>query len=86
MITCDEDLAGQIYVGREELKVKSIGNCAMLEEDAMHLGTEADVSAHVLDISSKKTQLRGLLHTGAVLSVIPIEKLEENGSRQRRLD
>ena len=40
MITCDEDLAGQIYVGREELKVRSIGHCAMLEEDAMHIGTE----------------------------------------------
>ena len=61
MITCDEDLAGQhIYVGREELKVRSIGYCAMLEKDAMHIGTEADVSAHVIDISGKKTQLRGL--------------------------
>ena len=30
MTTCDEDLAGQIYVGREELKVRSIGYCAML--------------------------------------------------------
>ena len=39
----------------------------------MHLVTEADVSAHVLEISGKKTQLRGLLDTGAVLSVIPIE-------------
>ena len=48
MITCDEDLAGHNYVGREELKVRSIGHSAMLEEDAMHLGTEADVSAHVL--------------------------------------
>ena len=51
MITCDEDLTGQIYIGvnlREELKVRSIGHFAMLEEDAMHLGTEADVSAHVL--------------------------------------
>ena len=36
MITCDEDLARQIYVGREELKVRSIWHCAMLEEDAMH--------------------------------------------------
>ena len=35
MITCDEDLAGKIYVDREELKVRSIGHCAMLEEDAM---------------------------------------------------
>ena len=79
MITCDEDLAGQINVGREELKVRSIGHCAMLEEDAMHLGTEADVSAHVLDISGKKTQLRGLLDTRAALSVIPIETLKKTG-------
>ena len=79
MITCDEDLVGQIYVGREELKVRSIGHCAMLEEDAMHIGTEADVSAHVLDISGKKMHLRGLLDTGAVLSVIPIETWEQMG-------
>ena len=44
----------------------------MLEEDAMHIGTEADVSAHALDISGKKTQLRGLIDTRAVLSVITI--------------
>ena len=68
MITCDEDLVGQIYQGKEELKVRSIGHCAMLEEDAMHIGTKADVSAHVLDISGKKTHLRGLLDAGAVLS------------------
>ena len=54
--------------------MRSIGHhCAMLEEDAMHLGTEADVFAHAMDISGKKTQLRGLLDTGVVLSVIPIE-------------
>ena len=51
----------------------------MLEEDAVHLGTEADVSAHVLDISGSKTQLRGLLDTGAVLSVIPIETWRKMG-------
>ena len=79
MITCDEDLIGQIYVGKEELKVRSIGHCAMLEEDAMHIGTEADVTGHVLDISGKKTQLRGLLDRGAVLSVIPIETWERMG-------
>ena len=79
MITCDEDLIGQIYVGKEELKVRSIGHCAMLEEDAMHIGTEADVTGHVLYISGKKTQLRGLLDTGAVLSVIPIETWEKMG-------
>ena len=79
MITCDEDLAGQIYVGREELKVRSIGHCAILEEDAMHIVMEANVSAHVLDISGKKTQLRGLLDTGAVLSVMPNETWERMG-------
>ena len=51
----------------------------MLEEDAMHLGTEADVSAHVLDISGKKAQLRGLFDAGAVLSVIPIEMWRKMG-------
>ena len=79
MITSDEDLAGQIYVGREELKVRSIEHCAILEENAMHIGTEADVSAHVLDINGKRTQLRGLLDTGAVLSVKPIETWEQMG-------
>ena len=33
MITCDENLAGRIYVGREELKVRSIRHCALLEDD-----------------------------------------------------
>ena len=79
MIPCDEDLAGPINLGREELKVRSIGHCAMLEEDAMHIGTKADVSAHVLDISGKKTQLRRLLDTGTVLSVIPIETWKRMG-------
>ena len=67
MITCDEDLAGQIYVARKELKVRSIGHCAMLEEDAMHIGTEADVSGHVLDISGKKTEGRQLQDLEPVL-------------------
>ena len=37
MITCDEDLVGQDYVIRGELKVRLIRHCAMLEEDAIHL-------------------------------------------------
>ena len=86
MITCDEDLVAHIYVGREELKVSSIGHCAMLKEDSMHIGTEADVSAHVLDISGKKTHLRGLLDTGAVLSVIPIETWERIGFKEDLID
>ena len=53
--------------------MRSIGHCTMQEEDAMHLGTEADVSAQVVDISGEKTQLRGLLDTLASLSLIPVE-------------
>ena len=58
MITCDEDLVGPIYVGREELKVRSIGHCRILEEDAMHLVTGADVSAHVCNIRPEDTYRR----------------------------
>ena len=32
MRTSDEDLAGQIYMGRVELKLRSIDICAILEE------------------------------------------------------
>ena len=45
----------------------------------MNIGTEADVSGHVLDISGKKTQLFGLLDTGAVLSVVPIKTWNRMG-------
>ena len=84
MITCDEDLAGQIYVGKEELKVRSIGHCAMLEEDTMHMGTEADVSALVLDINGKNTQLRGLLDTRVTrFDCYTNRDLGANGFRQR---
>ena len=34
---------------------------------------------HAIDINGKKTQLRGLLDTGAVLSVIPIETCRRTG-------
>ena len=72
IITCEKDILGQIYVGREDFRVRSIGHCALLVKDAIHLGTEADVSAHVLDNYGKRTPLKGILDTRAVLSVIPV--------------
>ena len=54
VIRCDEDLVSQTYVGREELKMRLIGHHAMLEEDPMLLGTEADGSAIVLYINGKR--------------------------------
>ena len=59
------------------MKIKdSSGLVKSLKSETDPIGTEADVSAHVLDISGKKTHLRGLLDTGAVLSVIPTETWE----------
>ena len=57
----------------------------MLEEDAMHIVTEADVSAHVLDISGRKTHLRGLRHRSG-LERHTNRNMEEDGLQQRRLD
>ena len=47
-ITTDDDQMGQIYLGEEELKVRRIGHDAMMEQDAVHIGYEADVTAHLL--------------------------------------
>ena len=64
---------GQIYLGEEELKDRRIGHDAMMEQDAVHLGYEADVTAHLLDTNGKKIGVTGLLDTGAVVSVMPIK-------------
>ena len=42
-VTTDDDQMGQIYLGEEELKVRRIGHDAMMEQDAVHIGYEADV-------------------------------------------
>ena len=77
---------GQIYLGEEELKVRRIGHDAMMEQDAVHIGYEADVTAHLLDTNGSKIGVTGLLDTGAVVSVMPIKNLGENGLHAGRLD
>ena len=72
-VTTDSDQIGQIYLGEEELKVLSIGHDAMMEQDAVHIGYKADVTAHLLDTNGKKIGVTGLLDTGAVVSVMPIK-------------
>ena len=61
-----------IYLGEDELKVRRIGHDAMMEQDALHNGYEANVTAHLLDSNGKKIGVTGLLDTGAVVSVMPI--------------
>ena len=78
-ITTDSDQMEQIYLGQEELKVRRIGHEAMMEQDAVHIGYEADVTAHLLDTNAKKIGVTGLLDTGEVVSVMPIETWERMG-------
>ena len=53
----------------------------MMEQDAVHNGYEADVTAHLLDTNGKKTGVTELLDTGAVVSVMPIKIGKEWASR-----
>ena len=78
-VTTDNDQMGQIYLGEEELKVRRIGHDAMMEQDAVHIGYEADVTAHLLDTNGTKIGVTGLLDTGAAVSVMPIKTWERMG-------
>ena len=78
-VATDNDQIGQIYLGEEELKVRRIGHDAMMEQDAVHIGYEADVTAHLLDTNGKKIGVTGLLDTREVVSVMPIKTWERMG-------
>ena len=78
-VTTDNDQKRQIYLGQDELKVRRIGLDAMMEQDAVHIGYEADVTAHLLDLDGKKIGVTGLLDIGAVVSVMPIKTWERMG-------
>ena len=83
--TTDSDQIGQIYLGVEELKNRRIGHDAMMEQDAVHIGYEADVTAHLLDTNGKKIGVTGLLDTGEVVSVMPIKTWERMGFTREHL-
>ena len=78
-VTTDSDQIGQIYLGEEEYKVRRIGHDAMMEQDAVPIGYEADVTAHLLDANGRKIGVTGLLDTGTVVSVMPIKSWERMG-------
>ena len=61
-VTTDDDQMRQIYLGEEELKVRRIGHDAMMEQDAVHIGYEADVTAHLLDTNGTKIGVRASGH------------------------
>ena len=47
-----------------------------MEQDAVTIGYEADVTAHLLDTDGNMIGVTGLLDTGAVVSVMPIKTWE----------
>ena len=49
----------------------------MMEQDSVHIGYEADVTAHLLDTNGKRIGVTGLLDRGAVVSVMPIKLWKE---------
>ena len=49
-----------------------MGHNAMLKQDAVHIGCEADLAAHVLDVQGVQFFVKGLLDTGAVIRVMPV--------------
>ena len=51
----------------------------MLEQDAVHIGCEADLAAHVLDVHGRQLSVKGLLDTGAVVSVMPVKTWTDMG-------
>ena len=78
-VTDASDQLGRIYIGREELKVRRIRHNDMLEQDAVHIGCEADLAAHVLDVQGRQLSVKGLLDTGAVVNVMPVSTWTDMG-------
>ena len=51
----------------------------MLDQDAVNIGCESDLAAHVLDVQGRQLSVKGLLDTVAVVSVIPISSWTDMG-------
>ena len=78
-VTDPSDQLGRIYIGQEELKVRRIGHNAMLKQDEVHIGCDADLAAHLLDVQGRQLSVKGLLDTGAVVSVVPVKTWTDMG-------
>ena len=78
-MTDASDQIGRIYIGPEELKMRRIGHNAMLEQVAVHIGCEADLTAYVLDVQGRQLSIKELLKLGAVVSVMPVSTWTDMG-------
>ena len=55
-VTTDKGQMGQIYLDREELKVRRIGHDAMVEQDSVHIRYKADLTSHLLDTMERRSE------------------------------
>ena len=78
-VTNASDQIGRIYIGQKEFKERRIGHIAMLEQDAVPIGCEADLAAHLLDVQGRQRSVKGLLDTGAMVSVMFISSWTDMG-------
>ena len=79
-ITDANDQVGRIYIGQEELKVRRIGHNAMLEQDAVHIGCEGRSGRTTFwTVQGRQLSVKGLLDTGAVVSVMPVKTWTDMG-------
>ena len=51
----------------------------MLEQDAVRIGYEAYLAAHLLDVRGRQNSIKGLLDARVVVSVMPISKWIDMG-------
>ena len=65
-VTDESDQVGRICIGREEPKVRRIGHNAMLEQDAVHIGCEADLAVQINRQGVKRQIKRQRLAQGGV--------------------
>ena len=59
--------------------MRRIRENAKLEQDAVHIGCESDLAAHVLDVQGRQLSVKGLLDTGALVSVKPVSTWTDMG-------
>ena len=64
-VTKASDQVGQIYIRREDFV-----QTAMLEQDAVHIGYEADLAPHVLIVQGRKLSAKGPLDKSAAVIVM----------------
>ena len=76
--TTDNDQIGQIFLDREELKVRRIGHDAMI-----HIGYEADVNAHLPDNDRNETGVTGAVRYRSSSQFNADKEMGKDGFHQR---